>query len=151
MRVENNRAILTSANVLVAGGKKKMKRFKRNCQKTSLSCIFFPSIFLYISIFFRKKMKELVQFFNFFLAILFFHTFTSAFRFFQSLFMYSSSCDYHHHLFFVFPVLPRNMPAIIHIKNTIFVIYNREFYWDPTRAACGGRWFFLLIEILWVR
>jgi hypothetical protein len=85
-------------------------------------------------------MKELVQFFNFFLAILFFHAFTSAFRFFQSLFMYSSSCDYHHHLFFVFPVLPRNMPAIIHIKNTIFVIYNREFYWDPTRV--GGDEFF---------
>ena len=35
-----------------------MKRFKRNCQKTSLSCIFFPSIFLYISIFFVKKWRN---------------------------------------------------------------------------------------------
>jgi len=126
-----------------------MKRFKRNCQKTSLSCIF-PSIFLYISIFFVKKMKELVQFFNFFLAILFFHTFTSAFRFFQSLFMYSSSCDYHHHLFFVFPVpLPRNMPAIIHIKNTIFVIYIIANFTGTLRVRrVGGDEFFLLIEIL---
>ena len=58
MRVENNRAILTSANVLVAGGKKRWKDLKEIVKKHRCLVFFSPLYFCIFRFFFVKKWRN---------------------------------------------------------------------------------------------